>query len=48
MIGAGRWVGGVEYRRSSADLRFCPTYARSHIAGMFKKLALDSYRVPCP
>jgi hypothetical protein len=47
MIKAGKWVGGVEYKPQYKDMRFCPTYADNLMVGMFKKLALNSYRIPC-
>jgi hypothetical protein len=47
MTDAGKWVGGVEYRKAYADMRFCLTYQAQRIVGMFKKLSLKSWRVAC-
>jgi hypothetical protein len=47
MIQAGKWVGGVEYKADFKDMRFCPTYAKYQMVGAFKKMALNSYRIPC-
>jgi hypothetical protein len=48
MIDAGKWVGGVEYKKAWSDLRFCSTYGRFRVVGAFKKLSLNSFRIPCP
>ena len=48
MSGAGKWIGGVEYKKGYRDLRFCPTYDTNGVAGMFKKMSLQSFRKPCP
>ncbi len=47
MIAAGKWVGGVEYNAAFKDMRFCPTYAKYQMVGAFKKLRLNSWRIPC-
>jgi hypothetical protein len=47
MIDAGKWVGGVEYKAEFKDMRFCPAYAKYQMVGAFRKMALNSWRIPC-
>jgi hypothetical protein len=47
MIGAGKFVGEVEYEEEYRDLEFCTLDDQLQISGMFKNLDLDSFMLPC-